>query len=299
MKCVLIGYGYWGKILKKYIESSKFFELFGIYDPSFEKSIDMDSILKDKSIECAFICNPIDMHYLSVKKLLENGKHVFCEKPLSKSLIETEELFNLAKSKKLCLFIDYIYTNSPSINVIKEEINSLGKILYCEGNIQQFGKFYKDDDVFEVLGVHMISAISYILDSEINIIKVISKKENSKGIIQTGSLEFESNEGIKGIINSSLLDANKERKIIFRCENGNISFNMLGSTTVSIVKHIETERGYEEKIILDEKYDETNNLINVLQEFKKNIENKIYNDQISLEVAKALEKIKELNKERE
>ncbi len=74
---------------------------------------------------------------------------------------------------------------------------------------------------------------------------------------------------------------------------------MLGSTTVSIVKHIETERGYEEKIILDEKYDETNNLINVLQEFKKNIENKIYNDQISLEVAKALEKIKELNKERE
>ena len=120
MKCVLIGYGYWGKILERYIKESSFFKLSGIYDPLLEDKLEMTEILTDKSIECAFVCNPIDEHYSTVKLLLEHGKHVFCEKPLSKKLEESMELLNLAKKNNLTLFTDYIYTVSPSINEIKK-----------------------------------------------------------------------------------------------------------------------------------------------------------------------------------
>ena len=295
MKCVLIGYGYWGKILEKYLKLSNFFELSGIYDPLFEKSVQIENILKDKSIECAFVCNPIDMHYSSVKELLENGKHIFCEKPLSKSLKETKELIELAKNKKLSLFTDYIYTSSPSINVIKNNINSLGKILYSEAYIKQFGKFYENDDVFDVLGVHVISALSYVLNSEIEIIDIISKKENTKGIIEIGSLEFKTKE-FKGIINCSLLEEKKERRIIFICEHGNIIFDMLGDNTVSIVKHTNIDNVYNEEIIIKDTYDESNNLEIALQQFKKNIDNETFNEMITMNVAKALKIIKNLKK---
>lgn len=294
MKCALIGYGYWGKILKKYVDKSNFFELIKIYDPILKNDVTMEDILEDKEIECVFVCNPINMHYSSVKELLKSGKNIFCEKPLCKTLKETKELLSLADDKKLCLYTDYIYTSSPSINKIKENINFLGKVLYCEAYIKQFGRFYKDDNVFEVLGVHMISAISYILNLEIEIFNVISKKRNDKKIIEAGSLEFKV-ENIKGIINCSLLEPEKERKIIFFCENGNIIFDMLGKITVSIIKHKKIESGYNEEIILDKKYDESNNIEIALQQFQWYIDNKISNKLVTMSVAKVLESISQFN----
>ena len=293
MKCVLVGYGYWGKILERYIKESSFFKLSGIYDPLLEDKLEMTEILTDKSIKCAFVCNPIDEHYSTVKLLLEHGKHVFCEKPLSKNLEESMELLNLAKKNNLTLFTDYIYTVSPSINEIKKKVTVLGKVLYCEGNIKQFGKFYQNDDVFEVLGVHMLSAISYIFNSEIKIINIISKKKNFQGIVEIGSVEFQIEE-IKGIINCSLLEEKKERKIIFICEYGNIIFDMLGIPTVSIVKHNELENGYNNKIIESKVYDEKNNISISLKSFEEHINNKSSNDIITLNVAKAVEFIKNL-----
>lgn len=296
MKCALIGYGYWGKILKKYIDEDDFFELIKIYDPIIKKGVAMDDILNDKDIECAFVCNPINMHYSSVRELLKSGKNIFCEKPLCKTLKETEELINLANDKNLCIYTDYIYTSSPSINKIKENINLLGEVLYCEAYIKQFGKFYKEDNVFEVLGVHMISAIAYILNIEIKIFNVVSKKKNDNGITEIGSLEFKAG-NIKGIINCSLLEQEKERKIIFFCKNGNIIFNMLGETTVLIVKHKKTQDGYEEEIIINRKYDESNNIKIALDEFKRKIKSRNSNELITINVAKELEKILKLNKE--
>ena len=295
MKCVLIGYGYWGKILERYIKESSFFKLSGIYDPLLEDKLEMTEILTDKSIECAFVCNPIEEHYSTVKLLLEHGKHVFCEKPLSKNLEESMELLNLAKKNNLTLFTDYIYTVSPSINEIKKKISVLGKVLYCEGNIKQFGKFYQNDNVFEVLGVHMISSISYILDSELKITKVVSKKENSNKIIEVGTLEFETENNIKGIINSSLLTQEKERKKNFICEFGNIEFDMLGEKTVKIIRNIETREGYNNEIIFSKKFDESNNLFNALEEFDRHIKKNKCNENITLNVASTLEKIKKSN----
>ena len=302
MKCVLIGYGYWGKIIEKYIEKDNFFELIGICDPKLENSLNFDNILKNKDIECAFVCNPVDVHYLTVKRLLEHDKHVFCEKPLCKDLKETEEVLELSKKKKKCLFTDYIYTSSPSINFIKENINLLGKVLYCEGNINQFGKFYKKDNVFEVLSVHLISAISYILDKELRVVDVISKKESKDNITQVGSIEILIEKGTKekinGIINSSLLNDKKERNIIFRCENGNIIFDMMGKETVKIVRHKELEIGYQEEVIFTKKYDESNNLIKVIDLFKKNIKKKETNRIVTINVAKAFESISKKLKEK-
>ena len=167
--------------------------------------------------------------------------------------------------------------------------------MYCEGNIKQFGKFYQNDNVFEVLGVHMISSISYILDSELKITKVVSKKENSNKIIEVGTLEFETENNIKGIINSSLLTQEKERKINFICEFGNIEFDMLGEKTVKIIRNIETREGYNNEIIFSKKFDESNNLFNALEEFDRHIKKNKCNENITLNVASTLEKIKKSN----
>ena len=80
MKVALVGYGYWGKILRKYIDASPNFELTAITtkddvisDPIFTT---LDEILENESIEAVFVCTPIDSHYDICKACLQRGKHV-------------------------------------------------------------------------------------------------------------------------------------------------------------------------------------------------------------------------------
>ena len=69
---------------------------------------------------------------------------------------------------------------------------------------------------------------------------------------------------------------------------------MLGIPTVSIVKHNELENGYNNKIIESKVYDEKNNISISLKSFEEHINNKSSNDIITLNVAKAVEFIKNL-----
>jgi len=56
------------------------------------------------SLDIAYIASPHETHYAYIKKALEHGKHVLCEKPMCLSRAQSEELFELAKENNLVLF---------------------------------------------------------------------------------------------------------------------------------------------------------------------------------------------------
>lgn len=301
MKCALIGFGYWGKILQKYILKSNVFSLKYIYSPSLNNGIGIEEIFNDKEIECLFICTPINTHYELVKRALENGKHVFCEKPLTKKSDELLELTNISKEKNLCLHTNYIYTQSKSINYIKSKLNEIGKIKYIKAKIQQFGKFYKSDNVYEVIAVHMISAIIYILGEKnikFDVIRAFSIKKYKENILDA-VINFKINEKIKGIIECSLISKEKSRTIELVGENGSIYFDMLSNNTVSEILLEEENDNYGMKIQYENhmQYDESNNLELALNYFYDSIcDLRKDNLNLSLKVTQILENINLITK---
>lgn len=60
------------------------------------------SVLIDK-VDAVYIISKLEDHYNQIKFALENGKHVLCESPLTKTLVEWDELSHMAKSKGLVL----------------------------------------------------------------------------------------------------------------------------------------------------------------------------------------------------
>ena len=63
----------------------------------------VEDILDNKDVDIILnLTNPI-AHYQTIKDTLNSGKHSYCEKPLSITFEQGEELFNLANSKKLYL----------------------------------------------------------------------------------------------------------------------------------------------------------------------------------------------------
>lgn len=293
MRCALIGYGYWGKIIKRYIDDSEYFELVGVCDHHLNGSLQMKDILERGEIEAAFVCVPVNGHFDVVQLLLEKGIHVFCEKPLCRSRGEVDYLFQLSKRQEKVLFADYIYTVSPSLRDIKNYIHDLGRIFYIDMSIKQFGRFYPTDHVFDVIGVHMISALVFLLDTEegdINVTSVDVIKASEKGMPDAGIMFFDLYD-IKGKLECSLLSASKERKIEILCEKGIIVFDMLGEDTVRVISYSKEEG---QSTLYECKHDENNNLVFMLEYFYQTIlTGDDSNENITKQTADVLDQINE------
>lgn len=56
-------------------------------------------MIADENIDIIYVASPNNTHYGFVKKALEAGKNVFCEKSLTVNAKEFDELEALAKKK--------------------------------------------------------------------------------------------------------------------------------------------------------------------------------------------------------
>jgi UDP-N-acetylglucosamine 3-dehydrogenase len=158
VKVALVGTGYWGSIVRKYISSSDFFELVGIYN-----SKNIGDLFLNHSVEAVFVCTPADTHFEICKKSLENGKHVFCEKIIVKKMSEFDKLVGLSQRNDKELYTDYTYIYSPSIRFIQKNLKKkIGDINYIISEISQFGRFYKNENAYEIVGVHILAVLWFM-----------------------------------------------------------------------------------------------------------------------------------------
>ena len=69
MRCALLGHGYWGCIVERYLRGSKYFSLKYVYTPSQNKGVSLNQILADGQVKVIFVCTPVDTHYQIVKNV--------------------------------------------------------------------------------------------------------------------------------------------------------------------------------------------------------------------------------------
>ena len=97
----------------------------------FDTFIDQETkIPKEDRIEVVSVLTPNFLHFPMAKKLLENGFHVICEKPLTTSYNEALELESLQKKYKAIFAVTYTYTGYPMVRHMKHMIakGELGEI---------------------------------------------------------------------------------------------------------------------------------------------------------------------------
>ena len=104
----------------------------------FEEMIDAESKIDlSEKIEAVCILTPNFLHFPMAKKFLENGFHIICEKPLSISLKQAQELKSIKDSKNLVFAVTHTYTGYPMVRQMTKMI-SQGII----GDIQRVDSTY-------------------------------------------------------------------------------------------------------------------------------------------------------------
>ena len=175
----IIGYGYWGPNVARNFNLCKSANLVSISDlnenrltlakstyPFIRAYSDPKDLLHSDDIQAVAIVTPVFAHYELAKIALENGKHIFVEKPFTSNAKQGEELINLAHNKNLTIMVDHTFLFTGAVRKIRQIIDSqeLGNLFFYDSTRVNLGLFQHDINVVWDLAPHDFSIMNYLLN---------------------------------------------------------------------------------------------------------------------------------------
>src|SRR5262249_26661167 len=136
--------------------------------PSVKLTTNPADILDSPEIDAVAIVTPISQHFPLAKRALENGKHIFVEKPFTKTVEEAEQLIELADRKNLLIMVDHTFLFTGAVRKMRELIEDdvLGTLYYYDSTRVNLGLFQHDASVVWDLATHDLAIMDYLIESE-------------------------------------------------------------------------------------------------------------------------------------
>ena len=98
--------------------------------------------LAKSDVDAVYIASPNSLHYSQSKLMLQNGKHVICEKPVTVEPEEFAELRALADEKNLIYMEAIMYMHLPARKILKEWAGKIGEITTAHFDFSQLSSKY-------------------------------------------------------------------------------------------------------------------------------------------------------------
>lgn len=195
----VIGYGYWGPNVVRNLHAVEGFEVAAVCDkrvealrrvkqtyPAIALTTEVKDLVKTRDIDAVAVVTPVWTHYELAKAALQNGKHVFVEKPLASTTAQAEELIELAERKNLTLMVDHTFLFTGAVRKIRQVIDEgvLGKLFYYDSMRVNLGLFQHDINVIWDLAPHDLSIMDYLI------------QQKPEGLVATGQSHLNRHEDV-------------------------------------------------------------------------------------------------------
>jgi predicted dehydrogenase len=199
VKFGVVGYGYWGPNVVRNLDQLDGSVMVAVCDksPAARKKIhkayprvkvvsETAELVSSTEIDAVAIVTPVWTHYELTKAALENGKHVFVEKPFTSDSGQAEELINLAAKKNLKIMVDHTFLFTGAVKKIGQLLDegALGKIYYYDSTRVNLGLFQHDINVIWDLAPHDLSIIDHLI------------KETPEAVSATGQTHLNGHEDV-------------------------------------------------------------------------------------------------------
>lgn len=187
-KVILIGFGHLGKWHAQKASELEVSQLVAVVDPdptTKEKLNQMGikcplfSNLTEVNLDfdCALVVTPTSFHFQICKELIQAGKHVFCEKPMTSSHEEALKIKNLVKENNVTFQVGH----SERFHSIWERVRERGEFLAGSPLFQlnrqaPFKGRATDVDVVQDLMIHDIDLVLFLFDEVPTSVKAWGKK---------------------------------------------------------------------------------------------------------------------------
>jgi len=238
LKIGVLGAGHLGKIHLRLLNESSRYELVGFYDtdPSYAATVESEfgyTFFKNYSdllaqVDVIDIVTPTLSHFDMAKQAIENGKHVFVEKPITNTVEEAETLIALAEKHQVKGQVGHVERFNPAF---KSVVDLLDNPMFIEAHrLAEFNPRGTDVPVVLDLMIHDIDAILSIVKSPV-------KQVNASGVsvisetpdIANARIQFEN--GCVANLTASRISLKNMRKSRFFQRDAYISVDFLEKQT--------------------------------------------------------------------
>jgi predicted dehydrogenase len=216
----IIGVGYLGTQHARILSYLEEAELKGVADIDFKKAVEIgnrhgveyfenfEDMLDE--IDAAIVSTPTSEHFSISMRLLNEGKSVLVEKPITETVEQAEQLVAKAKKSGAILQVGHLERFNPAVEAIENMISDPKFI-----EVQRLGSFSArslDIDVVLDLMIHDLDIILALIKDEVKVIRssgihVLSEKID----IANARLEFKS--GCVATLTASRVHQGKVRKL--------------------------------------------------------------------------------------
>lgn len=171
----VLGAGHLGKIHLKLLQQSKKYNLVGFYDPIEENA---EKVAKEfgykafknvseliKNVDVVDIVTPTLSHFDCAKEAIIAGKHIFIEKPITKTIEQADALIELTKKHNVKGQVGHVERFNPAFTAIKDKIHNP---MFIESHrLAEFNPRGTDVPVVLDLMIHDIDVILSIVNSKV------------------------------------------------------------------------------------------------------------------------------------
>jgi predicted dehydrogenase len=133
--------------------------------PGVKLTTDCEELLRSPDIDAIAVVTPVWTHFELARTALENGKHVFVEKPFTSTAPQAEQLIELAARKNLQIMVDHTFLFSGAVRKIRQLVDdgTLGPLYYFDSTRVNLGLFQHDVSVVWDLAPHDLSVMDYLI----------------------------------------------------------------------------------------------------------------------------------------
>ena len=229
-KIAVIGCGMWGRnIVRNFynlnvldtvcdIDEENLKKVLELY-PGVKVTRDFNEILNNKEITSVAVVTPSHTHFKLVKAMLEAGKNVYVEKPISTVAQEARDLSELAHAKGLVLMVGHLLLYHPAVNRLKMlvEEGALGEIVYAQSDRLNVNYHKNDRSVMWDLAPHDVSMISYVTGkTPLRVISAIGCSSDRNEIMDITHIGIQFEDGLIGHISDSWITPRKHVTLLVR-----------------------------------------------------------------------------------
>lgn len=241
IKIGVIGFGYWGPNIVRNFNSIDGAQVVSICDknqeslnrarkiyPNIMPTSNCDEIMNAPDIDAVAVITPVSTHFELAKKALQNGKHVFVEKPFTATVAQAEELIELAARNNLKIMVDHTFIFTGAVRKIKQLIDDdvLGALYYYDSIRVNLGLFQTDVNVIWDLAPHDFAIMDFLIKEKPAAISS-SGKAHVNGLEDTAYITAHFNDNMIAHFNVNWLSPVKVRTTLVGGEKKMLVWNDL------------------------------------------------------------------------
>jgi predicted dehydrogenase len=237
----VIGFGYWGPNIVRNFHGQEHSRVVRVCDKSADSlrrvrqaypdmyvTGDAGDVLEATDIDAVAIVTPVRSHFELAKKALENGKHIFVEKPFTCTSPQAEILIELAERKNLKIMVDHTFLFTGAVKRIHQLISEgvLGDLYYYDSTRVNLGLLQHDVNVIWDLAPHDLSIMDYLIAEKPQAV-VATGERHLNGVADIGFLTVYYPKNIIGHVNVNWLSPVKVRTTLIGGEKKMLVWNDL------------------------------------------------------------------------